>query len=372
MFGSEILEIVIGLALVYLLLSLLTSILNELVMSTMDARGKNLKLAIEAMVDGKDNQTFWLFASLRALASRWRGRVARLFSGFGEGKNKKKESVDGAGGAYVFSKRVFNHPLFRTLREPGSTRYPSYLSEKIFSRIILDELMKDSPVRGEGKKEQFKAVVEKIKEMELDDRVETPAVGILKLMQEESQGSMEYLQSEIEKWYSEVMQRASGWYKRKTQLTIFVIGFLVSITFNADTLNIASYLKNDPEARAQVVEMASTYVEQAENMSGDGTEQSAQELMDSARALIDEEIQSVSSVLGLGWEGGFSQGMAEAFGAPFSLQVFGIKLFGWLMTTFALSLGAPFWFDVLNKAMNLRGAAKATKEQIETLKDAVG
>lgn len=372
MFGSEILEIVIGLALVYLLLSLLTSILNELVMSTMDARGKNLKLAIEAMVDGKDHQTFWLFASLRALAKRWRSRIARLSSMIGLGKKKEDEDKEGIGGAYVFSKRVFDHQLFRTLREPGSTRYPSYLSEKIFSRIILDELMKGSPVRGAGKKEQFQAVVEKIKEMELDKRVQTPAIDILKLMQEDSQGSMEYLQSEIEKWYTEVMQRASGWYKRKTQLTIFVVGFLVSITFNADTINIAAYLKSDPEARAQIVEMASSYVEQAENMSGDNADQGTQELMNSARALIDQEIQSVSSVLGLGWEGGFKESISEAFGDPFSLQLFGIKLFGWLMTTFALSLGAPFWFDVLNKAMNLRGAAKATKEQVETLKDAVG
>ena len=32
------------------------------------------------------------------------------------------------------------------------------------------------------------------------------------------------------------------------------------------------------------------------------------------------------------------------------------RVFGWLITTAAVSLGAPFWFDLLGKVANLRGA----------------
>ena len=32
------------------------------------------------------------------------------------------------------------------------------------------------------------------------------------------------------------------------------------------------------------------------------------------------------------------------------------RIFGWLITTAAVSLGAPFWFDLLGKVANLRGA----------------
>jgi hypothetical protein len=34
------------------------------------------------------------------------------------------------------------------------------------------------------------------------------------------------------------------------------------------------------------------------------------------------------------------------------------KILGWLFTVLAVSLGAPFWFDLLNKLVNLRGAGK--------------
>ena len=37
-------------------------------------------------------------------------------------------------------------------------------------------------------------------------------------------------------------------------------------------------------------------------------------------------------------------------------------LLGWIVTVLAISLGAPFWFDVLNKIMNLRNAGRATDE----------
>jgi hypothetical protein len=31
---------------------------------------------------------------------------------------------------------------------------------------------------------------------------------------------------------------------------------------------------------------------------------------------------------------------------------------GWLLTGLALSLGAPFWFDLLSKFINIRGAGE--------------
>ncbi|MEM1221017.1 MAG: hypothetical protein AAGH79_18995, partial [Bacteroidota bacterium] len=31
------------------------------------------------------------------------------------------------------------------------------------------------------------------------------------------------------------------------------------------------------------------------------------------------------------------------------------KVFGWLITSLAISLGAPFWFDLLRKLVNIRG-----------------
>ncbi|MBK7407801.1 MAG: hypothetical protein IPJ40_06805 [Saprospirales bacterium] len=35
------------------------------------------------------------------------------------------------------------------------------------------------------------------------------------------------------------------------------------------------------------------------------------------------------------------------------------KAFGWLVTAIAISLGAPFWFDMLRKMVNIRSSGKA-------------
>ena len=44
-----------------------------------------------------------------------------------------------------------------------------------------------------------------------------------------------------------------------------------------------------------------------------------------------------------------------------------LHLLGWLLTAAALSLGAPFWFDLLKKFINLRGAGqKPAREDKKT------
>jgi len=40
-------------------------------------------------------------------------------------------------------------------------------------------------------------------------------------------------------------------------------------------------------------------------------------------------------------------------------------ILGWLITAFAVSLGAPFWFDLLNKFVNIRASGKATRRRAE-------
>ena len=41
------------------------------------------------------------------------------------------------------------------------------------------------------------------------------------------------------------------------------------------------------------------------------------------------------------------------------------SLFGWLLTAFAVSLGAPFWFDALNKIMVIRSTVKPREKSQE-------
>lgn len=45
-----------------------------------------------------------------------------------------------------------------------------------------------------------------------------------------------------------MMDRATGWYKRQAQKILMVIGLVLAISFNVDTIAIVSKLSKDPKA----------------------------------------------------------------------------------------------------------------------------
>ncbi|RME06149.1 MAG: hypothetical protein D6816_08055 [Bacteroidetes bacterium] len=60
-----------------------------------------------------------------------------------------------------------------------------------------------------------------------------------------------------------------------------------------------------------------------------------------------DDFSNMSNILGLGWQPGDLSVGAEDWT---------IRIFGWLLTALAISLGAPFWFDILKKIINIRSS----------------
>jgi hypothetical protein len=54
-------------------------------------------------------------------------------------------------------------------------------------------------------------------------------------------------------WYDGTMDRASGWYKRRTQRILFFIGLITAIALNIDPITIAHRLRQDDALRATIV-----------------------------------------------------------------------------------------------------------------------
>src|SRR6185437_9940047 len=63
----------------------------------------------------------------------------------------------------------------------------------------------------------------------------------------------------IEDWFNASMDRVSGWYKRRAQVFIFIIGFFVAISVNADSVIIAKRLATDRSLREALVSAAQDY-----------------------------------------------------------------------------------------------------------------
>ncbi len=176
--------------------------------------------------------------------------------------------------------------------------------------------------------------------------------SVLALIQR-SNRQLELAQASIEGWFNDAMDRVSGWYKRRTQIWTLVIALALTLVANADTIHIARQLWTDPVLRAAVVEEAKVraqkprptisveYKDEDDPTNPTVTRNEGNQLSDKERDLLGQL---------LGWHDPIKDSLRP--------QVF----LGWLLTVLALSLGAPFWFDLLNKFMNVRFAGKSPDE----------
>ncbi|MCU1293952.1 MAG: hypothetical protein JWP08_2802 [Bryobacterales bacterium] len=314
MFGSDILDVAVGLIFLFLLLSLICSSIKEAIETVLKYRARFLHEGIKELLrDGN-----------------------------------RSDLVD------AFYRHPIINALFRGEFNPRRLgNLPSYIPAKAFSIALLDILNPAATVpegvalpgaAGDSQPvAQLRATVLK---------VANPSVrsAILPLI-DAAGNDIDRVRRNIEEWYNGVMDRVSGWYKRRTQIIIAAVAFGIAVLMNVDAIGIARYLYTDQLQRSVIVGRAEIA---AKGNAGD---------------------QKVELADPLGWiktQGGIPVGWVmtaepgqsqEEFEhdwrkRPSSLQSWFLKIAGILFTTFAVSLGAPFWFDVLNRVMVIRSTVK--------------
>lgn len=191
----------------------------------------------------------------------------------------------------------------------------------------------------------------------------------------------------VEKWFNDSMDRASGAFKRYSQLMALLIGLALALLMNVDSFDLTLYLWRDPSVRQVLVAQATRAVDQANGLAGS---------TDSAANPIDivkdaqQQLQELN--LPIGW--GLSPvvtgsdangnptnscllfpGPGDAFGIPLpqgrclappqanDQSNLVSKFIGIFITALAAMQGAPFWFDMLKRAVNLRGTGPNPSEK---------
>src|SRR4030095_4532225 len=227
---------------------------------------------------------------------------------------------------------------------------------------------------------------EQIKKDEVDINPETRL--FLQSLLADSKGELEKFKGLLENWFDDTMLRATGWYKRYTQYILFIIGFLIAVSFNVDTIAIARKLSTNPKLASQIANDATAFVEQQKKDAGDrlkqlqdrGDDTSAQynsvkkdydslkkrteDLTSSAKTFVNDNIRNANEVLGLGYRCNHP----ILFHTFFFLypDVSTTNFIGWLITALAICLGAPFWFDLLSKLIRIRGSGGMKNESPQT------
>ena len=438
MFGSNVLDIAIGLAFLYLLLGLIVTTINELIESWLRKRAKDLEAGIREMFGGAaETRPWWQF---------WKKRLAVTADSDGDTSAK-------------WLANLYNHPLVFSLfggkYKKGSRSLPSYIPSRNFALALLDLVQPaDSPppaatpvgspsgatrsTVAEPDEPQVVVTVQTgdaptptpaalpkpsdagsiailrqtVKNYKQGEEVLPAQVkkGLLALI--DAAGSdMNQVRKNIEGWFDSTMDRVSGWYKRRVQWISGVVAVVLVVCLNADTFAVATALARDPVLRAAVTTAAEGHVKAEEKKKADAElvkkaeekktadaeaankgkdaikaeeknetdeqKKAMKEKKDLEKKALEKDIlkdvsKQVNEVQGFGWPLGWDFGDNRTIPVtPFewwtcpnwrSVGAWVIKVLGWLLTAAAVSLGAPFWFDVLNRFIVIRSTVKPTEK----------
>lgn len=271
MFNLTILEVAIGLVFIYLLLSLLCSAANEIVELLLKKRAIDLERGIRELLDPAS-------------------------------KTGRSDSV----------KEFYNHPLVNSLfsgkyeksrignfvaRKVLRTKLPSYIPARTFALALMDLILPGvtvpltsppSPLGATGPmpsgtagatpppsdfKVTLAAPPPPPPSVLNPDNPLIPlrdALGTNPLFTDHAKQALTSLidaagsdvakaRENIEGWFNSSMDRVSSWYKRRTQVVILIIGLLVTIGINADTVTIVRTLSTDKALRESLVSAATEY-----------------------------------------------------------------------------------------------------------------
>ncbi len=291
---TTLLDVAIGLSLVYLGASLFVTIVNEYVAQVWKLRAKQLTADLQKLIDGKD--------AIEVLKA---------------------------------------NPAFRPFFEAG-TIGGSYVDPKVFAQQLVGGLR-----TGAAGVATMNDLVTSINAMN-DSKLKKQ---LLALSQVATDNVDKFVES-VSGWIDRSLTMMGEVYKKRTQIYSFFIGLAIAAMFNLDTLGLATHLYRDKEAREAVAVLASDVVqnvsrETLEKCSKLGLEELRKDPACAGVNGLIESVQRRNETMGklpIGWP-------AASVGSFPRWVTVGP---GWLLTALAISLGASFWFDLLNRLVNIR------------------
>lgn len=335
MFGSSVLDIAIGLTFFFLLISLVCSAITEIFESVLKNRATELERGIREIFNQKTG---------REHVARFYNHpmISSLYRGTYTSKNRAIRFCD-----YLYP-----------------TNLPSYIPAKNFTYALLDILLhtpatenvvRDDAVSSQGATDVINAAVLPASmgavRSAITREFSSKQLGrALRTLAEQSGDDLNAMRENVETWFNGAMDRVSGNYKRRTQWVIFIVGFILAVLLNANAVTVATRLSKDSTLRSLIVAQAEAFAKRPDALTPD----------------YEKNKQALEDVgFPLGWSTGID------FIDPFRNKNFNtwdhvlLPIIGWLITAYAVSLGAPFWFDLLNKFMVIRSTVKPHEKSLE-------
>lgn len=159
------------------------------------------------------------------------------------------------------------------------------------------------------------------------------------------------------------MERASGVYKRNAKGVAFLIGLFLAFAANADTFHIVNRLSKDTPLRNVITQNAGQLTSNCPPSQGI---QESRSKLDCLRQEVNQTLDKISLPLG---RSPVNLSQQEEEGRGWQLNGFSFaplrRILGWMLSGLAISMGAPFWFELLSKIMNVRNTGSKPVSSVE-------
>lgn len=327
MFDSKIIDLVVVLSFTYFILSLIVTAINEFIQSLLNKRGKMLEEALKGFL----------------FDDEWK----KLYSS------------------------ISKSPFITSLKKTDEN-HPAYIPAENFSMALI-HATKDIKT-AEVTMESIKNYINALPESETKEFMQ----GMLL----KSGNELNKFISEVEKYFNNAMDRVSGWYRKSVKNWVIGISIFVAIIFNIDTINLITKMYSAPDLKSKADNVSELVLKinvdgsiKKDAAKKEGNIKTSKDSIGAKDTVDGNNIDKEKLAKNINT---FVEYMDKA-GVPYgwtkdnypkctgnfadNLINWIIKLIGLFITTVALYLGAPFWFDLLSKIVNIRGTGKKPEEK---------
>ena len=325
MFNSQILDVAIGLALMFLFQSILISGINDLLVSLLSVRGKILK-------------TFLISAL------------------------KSKDAKD------TLFVQISTSPFINSLKR--NNKFPAEITSRNFSDAIIELI-----IREDASKEPY---INKIKN-NIETLPDSEFKSILITRLNESGDNYEKFKTSIENWFDDYMDRISRWYKKRVTYIMYFFAFVTTMALNVDALFVMNELWKNPKLRESAVMMSENVVKKNFNeitkKKYTGLLTDSSDIKDTINVALNQVTDNYQNLHILDFPITWAYAYQLQYGKEEPLESRSLlyklqwtskqltleKLLGFIITTLAVSIGAPIWYDIIKKLVSAREILKKNK-----------
>ncbi|PZF74461.1 hypothetical protein [Taibaiella soli] len=309
MFDSPVLDLVILLSFTYFVGSLVLSAINEALAGFLELRQKHLRQALENMFNDPG----------------WKPFIRNHF---------------------------MNSPHIQALVK-AKGQFPAYISSSNFVLTVVEQI----------KAENY--TPDKIKAGIQNSILPKQFQKVLLDLLAQAKNDIATFEKKLEEFYNNVMDRTTGWYKKDIRKILLIVGFIISVALNIDTIKIANDTLRDPKYLSKTADQIAAHLSQIQvqndsiivkDSAGKIFYTTAGKYSTTPKDSISvNTLMSQTQNLKVVYEqsAGYKLGYNGEFKTEWSKH-FLLKLLGVLITTFALQLNASYWFDLMNRVVNIR------------------